>query len=66
MTKRELDHRAAEAILYDFVCGNTQTAHAKRACRHLGFDIDLINQQDVWAFFDATHIESGEYVRLEV
>ena len=59
MTKRELDHRAAEAILYDFCCGNTQTAHAKRACRHLGFDIDFRQ-------VDALHIESGEYVRLEV
>jgi|TARA_R110002074_G_scaffold174646_1_gene337614 hypothetical protein len=65
MTKRELDHRAAEAILYDFCCGNTQTAHAKRACRHLGFDIDF-RQVDAGAFFDALHIESGEYVRLEV
>lgn len=65
MTKQELDHFAAEAILYDWACGNIDTAHAKRACQHLGFDIDF-RQADCGAFFDAHHIESGEYVRLEV
>lgn len=65
MTKRELDQRAAEAILYDWACGNTQTAHAKNACRHLGFEIDF-RQADAGAFFDAFHIESEECVRLDV
>lgn len=57
--------RAAEAILYDWACSNTQTADAKSACHQLGFEIDF-RQADAGAFFDAYHIESGEYVRLDV
>jgi len=65
MDKQELDRHAAEVILYDWACGNTSTAHAKRACRHLGFDIDF-RQADLGAFIDATHIATGDNVRLEV
>lgn len=65
MDRQELDRHAAEVILYDWACGNIATDHAKRACRHLGFDIDF-RQVDMGAFLDATHIPSGETVTLEV
>ena len=65
MNQPELDRRAAEVILYDWACGNIETAHTKRACRHLGFEIDF-RQADVGAYLEALHIESGTYVRLEI
>lgn len=61
---KPLDTLAAEAILYDWACGNLETAHAKRAVSALGFTVDF-RQADVGNWLDAEY-RDGSFVTLYI
>jgi hypothetical protein len=61
---KPLDTLAAEAILYDWSCGNLETAHAKRAVAALGFTVDF-RQADMGNWFEAEY-RDGSFVILYV
>lgn len=64
ITGKPLDTLAAEAILYDWACGNLKTAHTKRAIAALGFTADF-RQADIGNWIDATY-RDGSSVTLYI
>lgn len=55
----------AEAVLYEWACGETTTRGAKARLRSLNFDVDF-RQPDRGNVVEAIDLVTGAYVELEI